>query len=84
MDATQAADFPTIDGQPITKTPAASFAAFRQGSLDGGADASDGVYLPTWSNPWIDEDKGTVRDHELASAYADGYTSAHAAIPARW
>lgn len=58
--------------------------AFRAGSLDGAADASDGVYLPTWSNPWIDEDKGIVRDRELASAYADGYTSAHAAIPARW
>ena len=58
--------------------------AFRAGSLDGAADAADGVYLPAWSNRWIDEDKGTVLNHELASAYADGYVSAHAAIPARW
>lgn len=65
-------------------TPTRTSDAFRQGSLDGAADASDGVYLPTWSNPWINEDKGTVRNHELASAYADGYTSAYVAIPARW
>lgn len=67
-----------------TKPSRKTAGAFRAGSLDGGADAADGVYLPTWSNPWIDEAKGTVRDHELASAYADGYVSAHAAIPARY
>lgn len=65
------------------RRPNTTRGAFDIGSLDGAADASDGVYLPTWSNPWLDEEKGTVRNHELASAYADGYTSAHAAIPVR-
>src|SRR5215204_4759106 len=60
------------------------FDAFHNGALDGAADAADGVYLPTWSNPWIDESHGCkVLNHELASAYADGYVSAHAAIPVR-
>lgn len=67
-----------------TTTKTSTHDAYRAGSLDGGADAAEGVYLPTWSNPWIDEDRDKVLNHELANAYADGYTSAHAAIPARW
>ncbi len=68
-----------------TQTSSKTLDAFRAGSLDGAADAADGVYLPTWSNPWIDDSHGhKVLDLNLARAYADGYESAYVAIPARW
>ena len=65
-------DMEQVFGRPVARKLTAEQAAFLDGQSDGHEDGRMGEYRPQFSNPGL---QARSTNHEIASAYADGYVA---------